>query len=93
MGAAGFRNAGRGAGLPLLLALASCSGHGAPAVALFGAYFPAWLIAALIGVFAAVLARVGLALTGWDAFVPWLLAVCVSIGLIVAIAVSGVIFG
>lgn len=93
MGAAAFQNAGRWAALPLFWALAGCGGNGAPVAPLLGAYFPGWLVAALIGVLAAILARLALALTGWDAFVPWLLAVCSSIGLIAAIALSAVMFG
>ncbi|MFL0671365.1 MAG: hypothetical protein ACJLS3_08070 [Erythrobacter sp.] len=78
---------------PIMLMLTGCAGSSAPAAPLLGAYFPAWLIAALIGVVAAILARVVLALTGWDAIVPWMLVVCASIGLIVAIAVSALLFG
>lgn len=76
-----------------LLLLAGCSARGAPAVPAFGAFFPAWLIAALAGVLAAIGVRIVLALTGLDAVVPWLLAVCASAGLIVAIAVSAWVFG
>lgn len=89
-----LRNRSRlAAGVPSLLFLTGCSIDGAPSIELFGAYFPAWLIAALVGVFAAILARVGLAMSGLDEVVPWLLAVCSSIGLIVAIAVSAIMFG
>lgn len=81
------------AGVLPVVFLTGCSIDGAPAVELFGAYFPAWLIAALVGIFAAILARIGLAMSGLDEVVPWLLAVCSSIGLIVAIAVSAIMFG
>lgn len=93
MMAAQFFNARHYAGLPTLCVLAGCNGDSAPAMPLFGAYFPAWLIAALIGVIAAIAARIALAFSGLDKVVPWLLAVCSSIGLIIAIAVSAVIFG
>lgn len=93
MGAGVLESSHRWIAAPLVLALAGCAGSSAPAAPLLGAYFPAWLIAGLIGVVAAILARVVLAVTGWDAIVPWLLAVCASIGLIVAIATSALLFG
>lgn len=76
-----------------LLLVAGCSVRGAPAIEAFGAFFPAWLIAGLAGVIAAIGLRVVLALSGLDAVVPWLLAVCVSAGLNVAIAVSAWVLG
>ncbi|MFN3991106.1 MAG: hypothetical protein ACK4IS_12685 [Erythrobacter sp.] len=83
----------RGAAIGSLLLVAGCNARGAPAIEAFGAFFPAWLISALVGVIAAIGLRLVLALSGLDAVVPWLLAVCVSAGLIVAIAVSAWAFG
>jgi hypothetical protein len=75
------------------LLLGGCASSGAPAVPVFGAFFPAWLIATISGVIAAIVLRVGLAVSGLDEVVPWLLAVCSSAGLIVAVAVSALLFG
>jgi hypothetical protein len=43
--------------------------HGAPWFSFFGAYFPAWLLCAVIGVIGAVLARVLFIAIGLDAIV------------------------
>jgi hypothetical protein len=67
---------------PVLMAslLGGCSG-GAPSMAVFGAYFPAWLLSACIGVLGALGAR---ALIGaWRLDLPYLLFVCVAVGIIV----------
>jgi hypothetical protein len=39
------------------IALGGCSSHGAPSFVLFGAFFPAWMLCALIGIFGAIAAR------------------------------------
>ncbi|HEY2256108.1 MAG TPA: YtcA family lipoprotein, partial [Variovorax sp.] len=45
-------------GLPLIsLALGGCAQRGAPSLALFGAYFPAWMLCALFGILMALAAR------------------------------------
>ena len=75
--------AGRGISLasPLILAsfLGGCAG-GAPSYVIFGAYFPAWLLSAIIGVCSALCARVLIAAFRLDA--PYLLFVCVSVGIV-----------
>ncbi|NOV27961.1 hypothetical protein [Cupriavidus necator] len=66
----------------LAVLLHGCAG--APSFALFGAYFPLWLLSALIGILGAVLAwRVFIA-TGWAETVRFQLLVNTAIGLIVA---------
>lgn len=75
--------------LPLLLApivlLNGCSG--APSLALAGAYFPAWLACAVIGVITTVVARGLMASTHLTTVIPFQLAVCSAIGVLVALAV------
>ena len=66
---------------PVVMAsfLGGCSG-GAPSMALFGAYFPAWLLSAIIGVLGALCARAVIGMLRLD--LPNLLFVCVAIGII-----------
>ena len=63
--------------------LTGCSG--APAVTIAGAYFPAWLLCAVIAVVAAVFIRLLMVATGLANFIPYQLAVCCSAGVIVAL--------
>jgi len=73
--------------LPLLapLVLAGCAPRGAPSFILFGAYFPAWMVCAVIGIVAAIGARVAFVASGLSGLLPFQLFVCVSIGVIVAL--------
>lgn len=61
----------------------ACSG--APSVTIAGAYFPAWLLCAVIAVVAAVFIRVLMVATGLSNFIPYQLAVCCSVGAILAL--------
>ena len=67
---------------PALMAslLGGCAG-GAPSFVIFGAYFPAWLLSAMIGVCSALGARVVIGLFRLDT--PYLLFVCVSVGIVI----------
>ena len=67
---------------PLLMSslLGGCSG-GAPTLAIFGAYFPAWLLSAIIGVLGALCARAVIGVSRLE--LPYLLFVCVAVGTIV----------
>ena len=67
------------------LLLAGCGG--APSVTIAGAYFPAWLLCGLIAVLAAVIARGLMIATRFSNYIPYQLAVCSSIGVIVALVV------
>jgi len=71
----------------LLLGQVLCSTgcSGAPSVTIAGAYFPAWLLCAVIAVVAAVFIRVLMVATGLSNFIPYQLAVCCSVGAIVAL--------
>jgi hypothetical protein len=68
----------------LLLVLGGCTARGAPSFTLFGAYFPAWMFCALIGLFAAITARIAFVATGLSNVLPFQLFVCTSIGVMVA---------
>ncbi len=70
---------------PLLsLILSGCARIGAPSFVLFGAFFPDWMLCALVGIAVAVAARVVFVATGLSAILPYQLFVCLSIGLIFA---------
>jgi Flp pilus assembly protein protease CpaA len=77
--------------LPLMPALAlplqGCSGRGAPSYAIFGAYFPLWLLSGLIGAAAALIAHRLFVAMGWSSWLPFQLSVCVAIGVAVAVTV------
>ncbi|MCO5397888.1 hypothetical protein [Ralstonia soli] len=68
------------------LSLQGCA-HGAPSYAIFGAYFPLWLLAGLIGAAGALIAHRVLVMTGWSSWMPFQLSVCVAIGVMVAVVV------
>ena len=67
------------------LSLVGCGG--APSVTVAGAYFPAWLLCGLIAVLVAVIARGLMVVTRLSNHIPFQLAVCSSIGVIVALLV------
>jgi hypothetical protein len=66
----------------VLLAGLSSGCAGAPSTTVAGAYFPAWLVCALIAVVAAVIARVIFVATGLAQTLPLQLLVCVSAGML-----------
>ena len=84
-----MRHVRQGAGVLLVLAttggISGCALRGAPSFVLFGAYFPAWMFVAGIGILAAIATRAALVATGLAEVLPLQLLTCVSGGLIVAI--------
>jgi len=73
--------------LALTLApLSGCAAQGAPSYALFGAYFPAWMFCAAIGLVAAIGARAFFEATGLAYVLPFQLFVCASIGVCAGLA-------
>lgn len=71
----------------LALPLQGCSGVGAPSYAIFGAYFPLWLLSAMIGAVGALVAHRLFVVMGWSSWLPLQLSVCVAIGVMVAVTV------
>jgi hypothetical protein len=76
-----------------LAGLSGCAAQGAPSFILFGAYFPAWMFCAVIGIAGALAARITMVATGLSETVPLQLFVCASIGLIVAVSAWLLWFG
>jgi YtcA family len=87
--------AGQFGGSPsaLALALGLSTVQGAPSFALFGAYFPAWMFCAALGILAAILARAVFVATGLAHVLPFQLFVCASIGLCAALYAELTWFG
>jgi hypothetical protein len=79
--------------VPLALALSGCAERGAPSFAIAGAYFPAWMVCALIGIVAAIAARAGFIVSGMANVLPFQLFVCVAVGACVALLAWLIWFG
>ncbi|MEM5431272.1 hypothetical protein [Cupriavidus oxalaticus] len=57
---------------------------GAPSFSLFGAYFPLWLLSALVGIVGAVVSYRIFIMTGWAETVRYQLLVNTAIGIVIA---------
>jgi hypothetical protein len=68
-----------------LFSLCGCSDAGAPSFDIFGAFFPAWLLCAVLGIFIALGARIFFAARNLTDILPFQLSVCTSIGAIFAL--------
>jgi hypothetical protein len=81
--------------LPLLslLSLCGCSEAGAPSFDLFGAFFPAWLLCAVLGIFVALGARILFAARNLTDVLPFQLPLCTSLGAIFGLLVWLICFG
>jgi hypothetical protein len=66
---------------------------GAPSFELFGAFFPAWMLCALLGVIGAATTRLVLAIPIFGEALPFQLAVCTASGVIVGLIVWTILFG
>jgi hypothetical protein len=66
---------------------------GAPSFTLFGAYFPAWMFCAAIGILAAIVARAIFVATGLAYILPLQLFVCAAIGVSAALFAELIWFG
>jgi YtcA family len=76
-----------------LLSLCGCSEAGAPSFDLFGAFFPAWLLCAVLGIFVALGARIFFAARNLVDVLPFQLPLCASLGTILALLLWLVCFG
>jgi hypothetical protein len=77
----------------MLLSLCGCSEAGAPSFSMFGAFFPAWLLCAVLGIFAALGARVFFVARNLTDVLPFQLSVCTSLGAILALLIWLICFG
>jgi hypothetical protein len=67
-----------------LIPLTGCSSQSAPSFVVFGAFFPAWMLCALIGILGAIAARGTFVALGLASVLPFQLFVCSSLGLMAA---------
>jgi len=72
--------------LATALALSGCAVQGAPSYTLFGAYFPAWMFCAAIGLLGAIIARAFFEAAGLAYILPFQLFLCASIGVCAGLA-------
>jgi hypothetical protein len=63
------------------ISLGGCAG--APSYELFGAFFPAWMLCALVGIIGGIVARVAFIAIGIDGILQFRLFVCLSAGTVV----------
>ncbi len=73
--------------------LSGCGLSGAPSFSLFGAFFPAWLLCAVLGIVCAILARILFVTTGLADILPLQLFLCTAIGLLFAALTWLLFFG
>ena len=73
--------------------LTGCALDGAPSFPLAGAFFPAWMACAAIGVVAAGVARALFVVTGLAGVLPLQLFVCAAVGVYAALGAFLVVFG
>jgi hypothetical protein len=66
---------------PVSLALSGCDLRGAPSYSIAGAFFPAWLLCALIGILGSILLRTALIAADFEEAVPFKLLVYVAFAL------------
>jgi hypothetical protein len=71
------------------IALGGC----APAFNFFGAYFPAWLLCAVLGIASAIAARLFFVVKALNGALPFQLLLCSAIGMIVGVLSWLVLFG
>jgi YtcA family len=69
-----------------LMTMGGCTSPGAPSLILFGAYFPGWILCAVAGIVAAIVARIVMVMSGLSNALPLQLFVCIAVGLLVAVA-------
>jgi hypothetical protein len=76
-----------------LLSMCGCSEAGAPSFDIFGAFFPAWLLCAVLGIFVALGARMFFAARNLTDVLPFQLSLCTSLGAIFALLAWLICFG
>ena len=82
------------ASILLLLALPLLSGcSAAPSFELFGAFFPAWMLCAAVGILGGIVAHAVFVANGLAYTLPHQLAVCTAIGTIAGVLTWLVAFG
>jgi hypothetical protein len=74
--------------VPSVGALGGCSANSAPAVILLGAYFPDWLVFAILTMLFAIVMRVVAGIIGRAEAIPYPLFTCLAVGILIAGAIQ-----
>lgn len=83
-----------GFALAIVCLLTACgSGPSAPSLAIFGSYFPGWIVCAVLGVIFAVIARQVLIIVDIDSYLPLPLLVYLAMAVAAAIGLWFLWFG
>ncbi|MBY3537552.1 hypothetical protein HFN68_32425 [Rhizobium laguerreae] len=82
-----------GTAVSVLGVLTGCTPKASPSVPLFGAFFPSWLLCAVIGIIGSVILRAIFIRSGMDDQLPWRSIVYVSIAATIAFGVSLFVYG
>ena len=77
----------------MMQAFDSWGSYGAPYFSIFGAFFPAWMFCALLGILAAIGVRFVFVASGLASLLPFQLLVCSSLGLCAALCLWSRCFG
>ena len=77
----------------MMQALDGWGSYGAPYFSIFGAFFPAWMFCALLGILAAIGVRFVFVASGLASLLPCQLLVCSSLGLCAALCLWSRCFG
>jgi uncharacterized membrane protein len=78
---------------PWTLILGGCTEHSNPSYPLFGAYFPSWLISAVLGILAALALRAVFVRVGVDDVLPWRLPIYASMAAAIACVWTLTVYG
>ncbi|MCX5495719.1 YtcA family lipoprotein [Kaistia dalseonensis] len=78
---------------PFAVSLSGCTVPASPALPLFGAYFPSWLICASVGVIGAVIIRAVLIKLGIDEILTWRLLVYACLAAVIGFALALTVYG
>ena len=73
--------------------LAGCTPKASPSLPLFGAFFPSWLLCAVIGVIGSVIIRAIFVRSGMDDQLPWRSIVYVCVAATIAFGASLLVYG
>lgn len=65
----------------------------APAVSIYGSFFPSWLICIFIGVIGTVVVRIGFVMVGLDDILRWRVPAYTAVAVILTMISSQLIFG
>ena len=78
---------------PVVLGAPGCGLMTSPSLPFYGAYFPSWLLCAVLGILASVLVRFLLIRLGIDEGIPFRTLVYIALACLVAFILAAAVFG